>query len=625
MHINKIKVRGELELEQEFGRFNVILGENKTGKSTLMNLIIYALGTRVENFIDEIKYGRCKQVELDVKCKSGRKFKFIRSLPKSEIITVIPLDENNREVDDGILVFDLPEFSDYILTEEGYSVHQIPYGSNKNAALRIYFLLRAIFVDQNTNAAQIFANLGGDNNYYINNQKLIKKAIIEEFLGKENHSLQKLRVELQSLLKDRNEENAKLKIINEIIDKDIDEFDFLKKNLKSMETELLTIQNQKEELSHAKSEKLLELNSVNDDHIQNEILHLGNTKEVTSEKLLELKLELFDTKDIIKNLNNEVDKYKKMIVARQLITKIPVDSCPICLTDIDVNIFSKKEDDTCPFCNNTNSNDQIYENIGYFRMLNESKIEAEKLEGEIGEEIKILNEKLKIINNQTKKLRNEELKQNNETKNAIEEIINNIKQRYEYLIFMEEKYKIFIKNLKQSNSIKDRKKELTVDISEVRENLTELESDNSTAEISKIEKWEELLFNTLGYIYKDVDDVRLNNNFLPIVDNTEISKVSSASFKVATRLAYVLSLLKLQDYKNINHLGFVLFDSPKDKDLDSDKYYRFLEKVKNLKTGQVILSGSSKEKGLYESLFSNDEIILDLEEGSKLLQKKATL
>lgn len=78
-----------------------------------------------------------------------------------------------------------------------------------------------------------------------------------------------------------------------------------------------------------------------------------------------------------------------------------------------------------------------------------------------------------------------------------------------------------------------------------------------------------------------------------------MSKVSLESMKLIVQLSYILSLSQLQmnlDNKKINNIGFVVFDSPKNKDLDKDKYERFLKCLSESNVGQILLTGSDKNE-----------------------------
>ena len=102
-----------------------------------------------------------------------------------------------------------------------------------------------------------------------------------------------------------------------------------------------------------------------------------------------------------------------------------------------------------------------------------------------------------------------------------------------------------------------------------------------------------------------------------------MNRISSESMKLVARLSYVLSLYKLQSYlKNdiVNSVGLVMFDSPKDKDLDNDKYRKFLKIIANNSEGQVFLTGSVMEREIYEEAFDKECFFNFLTEDDRLLK-----
>jgi uncharacterized protein VirK/YbjX len=103
-------------------------------------------------------------------------------------------------VNEEIIAFSTTEFSDYLLENEGYSVDKITYSKDRTASFRFYFLLRAIYVDQDTSAQSILSDLDMGHDYFTS-QPTIKKSIIEKLLGKDNSELQRIRLEIQNLTK----------------------------------------------------------------------------------------------------------------------------------------------------------------------------------------------------------------------------------------------------------------------------------------------------------------------------------------------------------------------------------------------------------------------------------------
>ena len=90
MKIYNLNVNGELTLNIKFDSKNILLGENNTGKSTFVKLLLYALGVNINNFVEEIaKEKRCNAVSIVVQTKSDNRYVITRKLPYADIVNVI--------------------------------------------------------------------------------------------------------------------------------------------------------------------------------------------------------------------------------------------------------------------------------------------------------------------------------------------------------------------------------------------------------------------------------------------------------------------------------------------------------------------------------------------------------
>ena len=173
MKIFNLNVSGELTFNAGFKEKNILLGENNTGKSTFVKLLPYSLGVNINNFIDEIaKENKCNSVSIAIQTKSNNRYLITRKLPYADIINVFPVDENDTVLTEEVLVYNLEEYSDFLLEEELYPKEIISYGQGKTASLRYYFLLRGAVVDQTTPHARILSNLSGEKNDYISSQPM---------------------------------------------------------------------------------------------------------------------------------------------------------------------------------------------------------------------------------------------------------------------------------------------------------------------------------------------------------------------------------------------------------------------------------------------------------------------
>ena len=73
----------------------------------------------------------------------------------------------------------------------------------------------------------------------------------------------------------------------------------------------------------------------------------------------------------------------------------------------------------------------------------------------------------------------------------------------------------------------------------------------------------------------------------------------------------------------INHLGFMIFDSPKDKDLDMDKYKRFLSLLGKVDNTQVFLTGSILDVTAYKDALPAALYLPTLSEENRLLKSNS--
>lgn len=329
MRLNSIKVSGEYGLRYDFKEENVLLGANTTGKTTFVKLILYALGVDVLDFIEEIaEYKYCESVSLHYTTKKGQSFCTIRKLPYADIVMVVPYDiENDVMNDEEVQVFNLEEYSNFLLAEEGYPGGVISYGNGNKASLRYKFLLRTAVVDQSTEHKKILANLGASNDY-IANQTLINKAIIEKILSQNNEEAQLLRLELNAKTKERSELLNKQKFYKEIINEYKESDEKWPMKVEKIQAEIEKIDQERDELSTEKYKVLLKLEQQGDKVAEKAIVELRKELNLLKEKQAKCKLELVDIDGILKKLSSELLEIKKNIAAKKVIQNIPVTICP---------------------------------------------------------------------------------------------------------------------------------------------------------------------------------------------------------------------------------------------------------------------------------------------------------
>ncbi len=622
MKINSIKVSGEYSLFYEFSRVNILLGENGTGKSTFMKLILYGLGVKIPDFIEEIsKFKLCDSLCIDFETKQNKRYSVVRKLPSVDMVTIIPYNEQGELENEEIGILNLAEYSDFLLEEEGYSKEVISYGNGKTATFRYRFLLRTAVVDQSTQHSKVLANLGSVANDYISNQTLVNKAIIEKVLELNNEDAQKIRLELKENEKIRTEINNKIKFYKEILERFRNDNEKVPYKIDRVIEEMEKLNQKREELAKEKYSVLLKLEHVGDANLEKNIVGVRGELNRLKEERTKYKLELIDVDGVLKKLDKELQELKRNIASKIVIQNIPVSICPVCFSKISEE---KVNAGLCDNCHNSSNEDILQSLAMYKRMIEDSITEANTLKEEYGDKLSQIE---KNIKEKEKKLRKEEEKYFNKLtdmrepiKTLITEItdeIDSITNRY-YLL------RELLFNLKENNELKTEKKELDLKIKNLHEELDQANKKDSNAVLIYM-KWQELFKKIFHEVYMSDNSTRISgDDYMPIIDDNPITQVSSESMKLVARLAYVLSLFELETVlkkEKINSIGFILFDSPKDKDLDLDKYEEFLKSLSDAKNGQIFLTGSVKDLESYKKYFLDEDLFPFLYKDNKLLKK----
>lgn len=620
MWIDSLKVTGEYYLEYTFGATNILLGENGTGKSTFVKLLLYILGVDIPDFIDEIsKYRFCDWVCAEITTKTNNKFRIMRKLPYADMIMVTPY-ENGMPNDDDILILNLEDYSNFLLDEEQYSKEKIGYGNGQQASFRYRFILRTAVVDQTTPHGKILASLGGSGNDYISNQGLINKAIIEEILKRNNSEEKRIRLELKSKEKERTSLRAKESLYKELLNEYSNADEKYPKRIDAVDKEMNQILQEKDNLSTQQYRTLVKLEHISDKTAEKEIVALRAELNKLKEKQTKAKLEMLDIEDVLKKLYAELKDLKSNIAATTILKNIPVTICPVCLSELNE---MEVESGLCHNCKEHSKEDVLEKVAIYKKMVEDSIKEAKSLIEQNDVFLKDVNDEIRKKTKKLNMLQEKYLNKLEEIKEPLECLIQEIKDKIDVVTGRYYRLSELRKNLVEKNRLTSEKDRLTQEIKILREELEEA-SKKSSNDILIFEKWKTLYEDIFKEIFSQTCSVSISSeDYMPIINDNTMNRISSESMKLVARLSYVLSLYKLQSYLEndiVNSVGLVMFDSPKDKDLDNDKYRKFLKIVADNSEGQVFLTGSVMEREIYEEAFEKRCFFSFLTEDDRLLK-----
>lgn len=622
MWIDSLKVTGEYYLEYTFGATNILLGENGTGKSTFVKLLLYILGVDIPDFIDEIsKYRFCDWVCAEITTKTNNKFRIMRKLPYADMIMVTPY-ENGMPNDDDILILNLEDYSNFLLDEEQYSKEKIGYGNGQQASFRYRFILRTAVVDQTTPHGKILASLGGSGNDYISNQGLINKAIIEDILKRNNSEEKRIRLELKSKEKERTSLRAKESLYKELLNEYSNADEKYPKLIDAVDKEMNQILQEKDNLSTQQYRTLVKLEHISDKNTEKEIVALRAKLNKLKEKQTKAKLEMLDIEDVLKKLHAELKDLKSNIAATTILKNIPVTICPVCLSELNE---MEIESGLCHNCKEHSKEDVLEKVAIYKKMVEDSIKEAKSLIEQNDVLLKDVNDEIRDKTKKLNMLQEKYFNKLEEIKEPLECLIQEIKDKIDVVTGRYYRLSELRKNLVEKNRLTSEKDRLTQEIKILREELEEA-SKKSSNDILIFEKWKTLYEDIFKEIFSQTCSVSISSeDYMPIINDNTMNRISSESMKLVARLSYVLSLYKLQSYLEndiVNSVGLVIFDSPKDKDLDNDKYIKFLKIVADNSEGQVFLTGSVMEREIYEEAFDKGCFFNFLTEDDRLLKNR---
>lgn len=617
MQLIRLSVKGEYGCHYEFEKINVILGDNNSGKSTFLKLILYCLGAPIKSFIDEIsKQNLCDSVSLDVEFKNKRRVRILRNLPASDAIIVTPIKNSEDIVNDEITAFSASEFSDYLLENEGYSLEKITFSKNKTASFRFYFLLRAIYVDQDTAAQSILSDLDMGHDYFTS-QPIIKKSIIEKLLGKDNSELQRIRLEIQQLTRTQTELTDRIGFLSEEMDEISKGNDFTSKGIND---ELSEIATEKAALASQEFQKIAAVKSINDlQNSKDQISRQAKLKELYEQQQITT-LELKDIEEVIKSLTDDMALLKYKVAAKDILEDLPILFCPNCLSPLPDETIKKG---LCDNCHKKTVEERVINSATLKKTISDSISEAKELQQLKLNRLSVIKREIDNLQDQIREENQLVFEKHKEENNLLYQAIAEIKKRLERLLAREHVLKKYKSITTELERLKAQRKDNSAKLSELKEALLSADTKASLS-MQHFDTFKSNFIRYLNAMFEEVSACELDDNYMPIIDNTKINSVASASLKVAIRLSYVLALFNesLEANEQSSHLNILLLDSPKDKDLDNYRFDKYLQTINSECCGQVIITGSLSDEELYKSNLTQAFFFDALRTSSKLLKKQ---
>lgn len=601
---------------------NVIYGDSDTGKSSILNLINYCLGSSKVDMYDELEYsGKYCMLELSL---NGKTYTIKRDIFDSNSFievyysdidnmnSVFPYEYGPNYNKEGIAGY----FSDFLLQALNIPLVKVKKAPSKidSEFVRLSFrdIFKFCYIDQDDVGSKYVLDVQ-NGSVFTKNKETFK--FLHNVLDSQITELQN---DLSSKEKERRELEKKYNIISTFLrETQIKPFDMLKYELEILDDQLNSIEAEIKDLNVKMISNINYNNELRDliQELKCKIVKIDNTKngvETDVEQNIRLK------KEYVKDIT-------KLQAALEVKSKLPSNinkeiNCPICCKRMRVEELKQ--------CLGDNNATYLNEEVNALKRRKQSLVRL--IDSQVNE-LGTLDKNKEVL---VEDLNKGEILMDSNTKEYISPYVS---QRDGLITqnasIKEQKSKIeyFLKLRKQVDLINDDVVSLKTQIDSLIMKINELKVNAPSTE---------KIISSLGdYLKEFLDFVKIknatniavsNNTFLPIVRNKDYVSLTSGGLRTLTSVGYFISLLKNSIFTNTNLPSFLMIDTigkylgkTKERYLgetdkkqdeneginDPDKYlniYKYLIELCNIK--------EETEEGIgFQILIVDNEIPLEIE------------
>lgn len=346
--INRLYVltnEGQIAYDECFhSGVNIIRGDNSSGKSTVLQLLFFALGGAFKKFVAQVKRCRDVYVELylnETLCTLSRKIECnekgdVNDRAEMEIYFGVLDDALKKTCPRKVYGFSSTQerasFSNAIF--ELLGIPELKQDSN----ITIHQLLRLVYIDQDSPPDSLFFSEPFDTSAK-------REAVADLLLGSYD-------VDLYELIQHQKDEQRNLEDIKSTLkglalilhSSECDSSDVLKKEIDEREVEIASIEKRINDISEGNVEDCSRVDVVKEQ--KNVVKTAGEDLNKFENDVTELENEIIDTGYFIQELNKKKKSLEDSIKTRKYLDSLTLEYCPICLSKL--NNFT--EPGHCKLC-----------------------------------------------------------------------------------------------------------------------------------------------------------------------------------------------------------------------------------------------------------------------------------
>lgn len=367
---------------------NIIRGRNSSGKSTISNLIYYALGGDYNNWNGESL--RCHEVFAEVEINGA-----ILTL-KRQITALLrqPMSiywgnyEESRTDAGGWQTYGYNQYDERVsFSNVLFNALSFPEVRNEeDRNINISQVLRLLYVDQDSPTQKFFRSENFD-------YPLTRQAISELLLGVYDDELYTDRLNIKKKTKERDDKERELVSQQRALSLSgsASSIDELNKQLAVVNQEIDTVNN---DLKNARSTARIRIavnSKLNVEDLQNSLQSKKEEYAELNEQIYDLDNDMIDQKQFISMLEGRIIELSKSMTVRQSLGQLSLTYCPECLLPLDVH----DDATSCFLCKKTLPEDEA---------RTHAKRLKQELELQVKESSMLLHRKGTTINNLRLKL-----------------------------------------------------------------------------------------------------------------------------------------------------------------------------------------------------------------------------
>lgn len=372
---------------------NIIRGDNTTGKSTIMDLMYFALGAEITEWTTEQEL--CDEAIMEVQ------FNYIPYCLRREITdtgkSAMYIFEGTmgEALSDASKWFRFPNArSDSVqsYSQKMFELLALPsHRTDDSKNLTMHQILRLLYIDQLSETTKL---LKEDKKF---DNASLRRAIGEYMLGIDNLDAHNLRQELIEANSKFDKANSELKAIYRFVGStnSVLREEHIDAEIAEIEAEIEELNRRKEEIKTEEVEKLNEDIKFRVKQILQSMDDLSAEEKTFREDKEDLSAEIVDTSLFLESLDKRLEALEQSKATNSEIGGLIFKYCPACLTPISTH---EKGDDHCGLCKEDLSTS--YRDYAYIQMSNEihfQKRESEHLLETYKKKVQEINTRLPAI------------------------------------------------------------------------------------------------------------------------------------------------------------------------------------------------------------------------------------